>query len=259
MSNKTALITGASKGVGKELAKIHAAKGDNLVIVSRSNDELMRLKNKLEAKHAGISILVIVKDLFREASATEIYNEVIEKDIQIDYLINNAGIGEFGFFIDTKWDRHAQMIDLNVRTLTHMCHLFMSDMIERKQGKILNISSTAAFQPGPLMAVYFASKSYVLHLSEALNNEVKQSGVSVTAFCPGPTDTHFMVDSKMEKSKLVKNKRLASSHSVALSAYNAMIHSKPVSIHGFWNKVIAFSTRFVPRKWVVVISRKMQV
>ena len=150
------------------------------------------------------------------------------------------------------------MIDLNIKVLTHLCHLFLPDMIARKQGRIMNIASTAAFQPGPMMAVYFASKSYVLHFSEALNNEVKEDGVSVTAFCPGPTDTHFMEDSKMSKSKLVENTELASSYSVALAGYKAMINAKPVKIYGFWNKLLAFSVRFVPRKWVVSLSRKMQ-
>ena len=201
---------------------------------------------------------MIAKDLTRPESAIEVYNEIKEKDIQIDYLINNAGIGEFGFFVDSKWERNEQMIDLNMKVLTHLCYLFLPNMMARKQGKIMNISSTAAFQPGPMMAVYFASKSYVLHLSEALNNEVKESGVSVTAFCPGPTDTHFMEDSKMSKSKLIENMKLASSHSVALSGYRAMMNAKPVKIYGLWNKALAFSVRLVPRKWVITLFRKMQ-
>lgn len=258
MKNKTALITGASKGLGMEFAKIHAANGGNLVIISRSENDLLRLKNELKAKHKAIKVEVIAKDLTRPESAIEVYNEIKEKDIQIDYLINNAGIGEFGLFVETNWVRNARMIDLNMKALTHFCHLFLPDMMARKQGRIMNISSTAAFQPGPVMAVYFASKSYVLHLSEALNNEVKESGVSVTAFCPGPTNTHFMEDSKMIKSKLVENKKLASSHSVALSGYRAMMNAKPVKIYGLWNKVMAFSVRLVPRKWVVTLSRRMQ-
>ena len=258
MKNKTALITGASKGLGMEFAKIHAANGGNLVIISRSENDLLRLKNELKAKHKAIKVEVIAKDLTGPESAIEVYNEIKEKDIQIDYLINNAGIGEFGLFVETNWERNARMIDLNMKVLTHFCHLFLPDMMARKQGRIMNISSTAAFQPGPMMAVYFASKSYVLHLSEALNNEVKESGVNVTAFCPGPTDTHFMKDSKMSKSKLVKNKKLASSYSVALSGYRAMMDAKPVKIYGLWNKILAFSVRLVPRKWVVNLSRKMQ-
>lgn len=257
MTNKTALITGASKGLGKEFAKIHAANGDNLVLVARSEDQLLQLKNELQAKYLTISIHVIVRDLTVPDSATEVYNEIKKQNIQIDYLINNAGIGEFGLFANTNWERNAQMIDLNIKVLTHLCHLFLPNMIARKQGKIMNISSTAAFQSGPMMAVYFASKSYVLQLSEALNNEAKDSGVSVTAFCPGPTDTHFMDDSKMKETKAIKNMKLPSSYVVALSGYKAMMNQKPVKIHGFINNVVAFSIRLVPRKWVVAITRRL--
>lgn len=258
MNNKTALITGASKGLGREFAKLHAANGDNLVLIARSRNLLLSLKKELKDSHKNISIYLIDIDLTNPDSTVEIYTKVTKRDIQIDYLINNAGIGEFGLFINTKWQRHDQMIDLNMKAVTHLCHLFLPDMVARQQGKILNVSSVAAFQPGPMMSVYFATKSFVLHLSEALNNEVKEYGVSVTAFCPGPTDTHFMIDSKMNLSKLNKNKQLATSDQVALSGYNAMMLNKPVRIHGFINKLIAFSVRLVPRKWVVLISRKMQ-
>ena len=258
MATKTALITGASKGIGKEFARIHASKGDNLVLVARSADQLELLKNELEAQYKTIYIELLIKDLAKPKSAHEVYEELQSKDIQIDYLINNAGIGEFGFFADTDWGRFEKMIDLNVKTLTHLCHLFLSGMIERKQGRIMNVASTAAFQPGPMMAVYFATKSYVLHLSEALNNEAKEHGVTVTAFCPGPTDTYFLQDSKMEKSNLVKYINLSSTHAVALSGYKAMMKNRPVKIYGFFNRMIAFSVRLVPRKWVVSLSRKMQ-
>lgn len=173
MKRKTALITGASKGIGKEFARIHASKGDDLVLVARSKDQLMQLKNELETQYESIRVEVIIKDLTDSRSAIEIYEELQTKDIQVEYLINNAGFGEYGFFVNADWDRFEKMIDLNIKTLTHLCHLFLPDMIERKQGKIMNISSTAAFLPGPMMAVYFATKSYVLHLSEALNNETK--------------------------------------------------------------------------------------
>lgn len=258
MATKTVLITGASKGIGKELARIHASKGDNLVLIARSADQLELLRIELEAQYKTIYIELLIKDLAKPESAHEVYEELQEKDIQIDYLINNAGIGEFGFFADTDWDRFEKMIDLNVKTLTHLCHLFLSDMIDRKQGRIMNVASTAAFQPGPMMAVYFATKSYVLHLSEALNNEAKEHGVTVTAFCPGPTDTHFVKDSKMEKSNMIKYINLSSTHAVALSGYQAMMKNQPVKIYGFFNRMIAFSVRLVPRKWVVSLSRKMQ-
>ena len=258
MTNKTALITGASKGIGKEFARIHALKGDSLVLIARNEELLISFKNELKEQYKYIHIEIIVKDLTQPNSAQEVYNELKERNIQVNYLINNAGMGEFGFFVDTKWDRLQQMIDLNVKSLTHFCHLFLTDMIQRKEGKILNVSSMAAFQAGPMMAVYFATKSYVLHLSEALNNEAKQSNVSVTAFCPGPTDTYFMEDSQMNKSNLVKNKKLPSAYDVALSGYDAMIRSKPVRIYGFMNKLVVFSVRLVPRKWAVALIRNIQ-
>ena len=258
MNNKTALITGASRGLGKEFARIHATNGNNLVLVARSEDELLLLKKELETVYATIKVELIVKDLTMRNSANEVYNEINEKNIQIDYLINNAGFGEYGLFDNTNWDRFEKMIDLNIKSLTHLCHLFLQDMLVRRQGKIMNISSTAAFQPGPMMAVYFASKSYVLHFSEALNNEVKNRGVSVTAFCPGPTDTHFMEDSKMKETKMIKHMKLPTSHTVALVGYKAMINNKPVKIHGFLNNALAFSIRLVPRKWVAAILKKMQ-
>ncbi len=257
MTNKIALITGASKGLGKDFARIHASNGGSLVLVARSENQLLQLKKELRAKHPTISVYVIAKDLTVPDSATEVYNEIQKQNIQIDYLINNAGIGEFGFFVDADWKRNSQMIDLNIKVLTHLCHLFLPDMMARRQGKIMNISSTAAFQPGSMMAVYFASKSYVLHLSEALNNEVKDKGVSVTAFCPGPTDTHFMDDSKMKETKAIKNMKLPSSYTVALAGYKAMMNDKTVKIHGFANNAVAFGIRLVPRKWVVSITRRL--
>ena len=248
MKNKTALITGASKGLGKEFAKIHAANGGNLVLVARSREQLLLLKQELENQYRTILVEVIIKDLTMPNSAYEVYDEIKEKNIQIDYLINNAGFGEYGLFVDTNWSRLEQMIDLNVKSLTHLSHLFLPDMIARKQGKIMNIASTAAFQSGPMMAVYFASKSYVLSLSEALNNEAKKSGVSVTAFCPGPTDTNFMDESKMKKINMIKNMKMPSAHSVALSGYKAMMNGKPVKIFGFLYKVLASSISLFPRK-----------
>lgn len=258
MKSKTALITGASKGLGKEFAKIHAANGDNLVLVARSQDELLLLKKELEAQYTTISVDVIIRDLTAPNSVLEVYNEIKEENIQIDYLINNAGFGEYGFFVDGSWDRFEKMIDLNMKSLSHFCHLFLQDMIARKQGKIMNISSTAAFQSGPMMAVYFASKSYVLNFSEALNNEVKDSGVSVTAFCPGPTETYFMEDSKMKETKAIRNMKLPTAHTVALSGYKAMMNEKTVKIHGSVNNAVAFIIRLVPRKWVVAVTRMME-
>ena len=178
----TALITGASSGIGLEFAKIHASKGDNLVLVARNINKLNELKAELEIQF-NVMIYTIEKDLSLVNSSLEVYEEVKSKGIQIDYLINNAGFGDIGNFSNTRWEKELRMINLNITALTQLCKLFLIDMLARKKGKIMNIASTAAFQPGPMMAVYFATKSYVLHFTEAVNAEVKGSGVTLTALC----------------------------------------------------------------------------
>jgi short-subunit dehydrogenase len=254
---KTALITGASGGIGMEFAKIHAANGDNLVLVARSLDKLNALKRELESKF-GIEALVISKDLSELNAAQEVYDTLLEKRIQVEYLINNAGFGDFGMFYETDWQKEAQMINLNITALTHFTKLFIRDMVSRKSGKVMNVASTAAFQPGPTMAVYFATKAYVLHFSEAVNNEVRDNGVTVTALCPGPTESGFQSAASMDDSKLFKNKKVPTSAEVAAYGYRAMHQGKSVAIHGFMNAIMARSVGLVPRNLIVKIARKMQ-
>ncbi len=251
---KTALITGASSGIGLELAKIHASKGDNLVLVARSTSKLEELKKELEPKH-GISVYIIGKDLSKLNSAAEVYNELKGQNIIIDYLINNAGFGDSGFFFDSNWEKQEQMINLNITTLTHFTRLFLKDMVERKSGKVLNIASTAAFQPGPTMSVYCATKSYVLSFSEAINNEVKDFGVTVTALCPGATTSGFQAAASLEGSPLFEGKKLPTSQEVAKYGYKAMMKGKAVAIHGLMNSIMANSVRFTPKSIVVKIAR----
>ena len=251
---KTALITGASSGIGLELANIHASKGDNLVLVARSTSKLEELKKELEPKHQ-ISVYIIGKDLSKLNSAAEVYEEVKRQNITIDYLINNAGFGDSGLFFDSNWEKQEQMINLNITTLTHFTRLFLKDMVERKSGKILNIASTASFQPGPTMAVYCATKSYVLSFSEAINNEVKEFGVTVTALCPGATTSGFQAAASLEGSNLFEGKKLPSAQEVAEYGYKAMMKGKSVAIHGFMNSLMANSVRFTPRAIVVKIAR----
>lgn len=252
----TALITGASKGIGLQMAVILAAKNVNLVLVARSADALNRIKTMLKDQY-GVDVHIIAKDLTEEGAACDIFKQIEDKDIEIDYLINNAGFGEYGYFESGNWERFRQMIELNITVLTHLCHLFLPQMLKRNRGRILNVASTAAFQPGPLMAVYFASKAYVLHFSEAIHNEVKNRGVSVTALCPGPTRTDFMEDSNFKISKMVSGKPLSDAHQVAVAGYRAMMRGKPFVIHGWRNKVVAESVRFVPRSWATCITRKL--
>jgi short-subunit dehydrogenase len=253
----TALITGASSGIGLELARVHAAKGDNLVLVARSITKMVEIKFELENKF-GVSVYTIGKDLSLLNSAEEVYNELKEKNIVVDYLINNAGIGNFGMFVETDWKKEEQMINLNICALTHFTKLFLKDMVARKSGKIMNVASTAAFQSGPTMAIYYATKAYVLSFSEAIDNEVRKYGVTVTSLCPGPTESEFFVNATMGESKLVKNKKLPSSKKVAEYGYKAMMKGKTVAIHGLMNTIMANSVRFAPRALVVKVTRWLQ-
>jgi short-subunit dehydrogenase len=253
----TVLITGASNGIGLELAKIHASKKDNLVLVARNGKRLNELKADLE-KLYGVVITCIEKDLSQKDSALDVFRETQSLDIPIDYLINNAGFGDFGMFAETDWLKEQQMIQLNITTLTQFTKLYLQEMLKRRSGKIMNVASTAAFQSGPTMSVYFATKAYVLSFSEAIDNEVRDHGISVTTLCPGPTESGFQSAAAMEESPLIKGKKLPTSREVAEYGYNSMMHGKSVAIHGTLNYILANAVRFMPRSWVVKITRKIQ-
>jgi len=252
--NKTALITGASIGIGYEFAKIFAKNNYDLVLVARSTDKLNQLAKEL----SNVKVLVITKDLSIPGSGKEIYDELKQKNIQVDVLVNNAGFGDFGFFHKAKIEKQLQMIDLNVRSLTELTHLFGSLMVARKEGKIINVASIASFQPGPMFSVYYATKHYVLALSEGLANEWKDFGVTVSALCPGPTESGFMAASGIRESKLAKRFKMPSSYEVALYGYESLMNGKTVAVHGMMNKILAQTSRFFPRKVVTGIVRKVQ-
>ena len=252
--NKTALITGASSGLGAEFARIHASKGDNLVLVARSKEKMDALKTDLE-KQFGISAYVIAKDLSDTLSPKAIYDELQQQKITVDYLINNAGFGDFGAFGDCNWDRQFEMINLNITALAYLTRLFLPEMIARKFGKVLNVASTAAFQPGPTMSVYFATKAFVLSFSEAIAYELKGTGVTVTALCPGATETGFKTAAALDKSGLFKGNAIAGSKDVAEFGYKAMMKGKTVVVHGLMNAFMTQSVRFAPRNVVTAIAR----
>jgi short-subunit dehydrogenase len=253
----TALITGASNGIGLELAKVHASKGGDLVLVARNKQKLEELKTELETRYQ-IKVYAIGKDLSAKNAAQEVYEETVRENIQIDYLINNAGFGEFGMFTETDWNKEEQMINLNITTLTQFTKLYVKEMAKRKNGKIMNVASTAAFQSGPTMAVYYATKAFVLSFSEALDNEVRSKGVSVTTLCPGATESGFQAAASLQESRLVKGKKLPTSKEVAEYGYKAMMKGKTVAIHGVMNWILAFSVRLMPRAVVVKVTRKLQ-
>jgi uncharacterized protein len=254
---KTALITGASNGIGLELAKIHASNGGNLVLVARNKSKLDELKTELENQYK-ISVYTIGKDLSLANAAQQVYDETSQQKIQVDFLINNAGFGDFGMFVETDWNKELQMINLNITTLTQFTKLYLQDMVARKSGRIMNVASTAAFQSGPTMAVYYATKAYVLSFSEAVDNEVSDKGVTVTSLCPGATESGFQAAAAMEESALVKGKKLPTAKEVAEYGYKSMLAGKTVAIHGMMNYIMANSVRFTPRAIVVKLTRKLQ-
>ncbi|HEY8389734.1 MAG TPA: SDR family oxidoreductase [Clostridia bacterium] len=255
--NKTALITGASSGIGYELAKIFAMNGYDLVLVARSGDKLNELKNTLENQH-NIKVYNIVKDLSAVESPNEIFGELENANIKINVLVNNAGFGDFGEFYNADLNKLSNMIELNINALTKMTRLFLPDMIKNKSGKILNIASLGSFQPGPLMAVYYASKAYVLSFSEAISRELKNSGVTVTAVCPGPTKTNFTEAANLGMSGLFVNLQVASAQSVAMFAYKKMQKGKVIAVPGFFNKIATIGVKLLPKRVVRNMVYKIQ-
>jgi len=249
----TALITGASSGIGLDLAHLFAADGHDLVLVARSEDKLRALAKELEAKH-GIEAMVIVADLAKPDAPQQIF--VIAPPV--DILVNDAGYGLSGKFAETDLRTELDMIQVNVTALTHLTKLFLTPMLERKRGRILNVASTAAFQPGPLMAVYYATKAYVLSFSEAIAEELRGTGVTVTALCPGPTATGFQKTARMSSEALLELMRPQSSMDVARAGYRALMRGKRIVIPGVKNKLGVQSLRVSPRALVTKVMRALQ-
>jgi short-subunit dehydrogenase len=256
--DNTALITGGANGIGLELARLMAKDSYNLVLVDQRN-ELPDVKKDLLNINPGIEIKTIIKDLTDPDAAMKIYEELEKDKVIIDVLVNNAGFGHYGEFSETDWETELKMLKLHVINLTHMTKLFLKGMIERKKGKIMNVASMAAFQPSPLMSVYFASKAYILHFSEAIANEVKGTGVTVTVLCPGATKTGFqeIINAGMPD-YADKGWVYTTPRAVAEYGYKAMNRGKVVAIHRFVNYLTANLIRFLPRNIVTNLTRKIQ-
>ncbi len=254
---RTALITGASSGFGLEFARNFAKDGHGVVLVARSADKLEQLATELRSQYQ-VPVWVMPCDLSRMEAIEALYADLQKQEIQIDFLVNNAGFGDFAFFHEADWQKIEQMIDLNIKALTKLSHLFAKEMKARGFGRILQVASTAAFQPGPLMAVYFATKAYVLYLGEAMNNELQGTGVSVTNLCPGPAETGFQQVADLADSKLIKGKKIPSAKEIADEGYKHLMKGSMTVIPGLANKIGANMVRFVPRKWVLSIVRKVQ-
>lgn len=254
---KVALITGASSGIGKEFANIHAENGNDLIIVARSKDKLLQLKQGLEQKH-NVKVMVIAKDLGHPKAAKEIYDEIKTTGIEIDFLINNAGFGGLGKFHEREWEQDLAMINLNIVALTALTRFFLPDFVKRNSGKVLNVSSTASFMPGPLQAVYYATKAYVTFFSNAIAEELHDTNITVTNLMPGATETEFGSVSGMDKTSMFQ--KPASARSVAEDGYNGMLKGKLDVISGLTGsqKMMMAMLPFMPKKMILKQIRQMQ-
>jgi len=241
----TALITGASAGIGRELARLVAADGHDTVLVARRRDRLDELAAELGSAH-GVKVTVIAADLGDRAAPQAVAEQVRSASIDIDFLINNAGFGSHGPFAESDLARQLEMIDVNVRALVELTHLFLPGMLARKRGHVLNVASVAGFVPGPYMATYYASKAFVLSFTEALAAELRGSGVTATASCPGPTETEFGAVARSDGTKLFRS-GVADAASVAKHAYRAMLAGDVVAVPGLMNKLLVQSVRLSPR------------
>jgi short-subunit dehydrogenase len=252
----TALITGASSGIGYELAKLFARDGYDVVLVATREETLRSVAKELEERfHAGTR--VIAKDLSRPEGPREIFEELNRDGVCVDILVNNAGFGGLGPFAETDLKYNLDMIAVNLTGLTELCGVFLPRMLEQKHGRILNVASTAAFQAGPLMSVYYATKAYVVSFSEALANEVRGTGVTVSVLCPGPTETNFQKRAGTERSPLF-SAVMASAQSVAEAGYRGMMRGKILIVPGLLNKIHVFMVRFLPRRIISHLVRAVQ-
>jgi uncharacterized protein len=257
LASMTALITGASSGIGLELARIFAANGQDVVLVARSEGKLRALATELQA--AGrVRAHVVAADLAVPGAARTIVEQLDARGIAIDVLVNNAGYGVYGPFLETSLEAELGMIQVNIVALTELTKRLAPAMAARGDGRVLNVASVAAFLPGPLMAVYYATKAYVLSFSEAIANELAGSGVSVTVLAPGPTESGFETAAALQDSKLFDRDRLPTSRDVARAGYDGVMSRKPLVVPGITNKVTIQLTRIAPRRLVARSVRRAQ-
>jgi uncharacterized protein len=253
---ETALITGASGGIGEDFARLLAANGRNVVLVARSADKLQALASELSTAHR-ITAAVVPLDLAEPDAVTRLVRELADRKIIIDILVNNAGFATFGPFAGENPREQMNELNVNVMTLTALTRQLLPGMLERKTGRILNVASTAAFQPGPLMAVYYASKAYVLSFSMALTEETEGSGVTVTCLCPGPTRSGFQQRAHVEKTRLLEVAQMMSSADVARAGYDGMMAGKALVVPGLMNKFGTQILRVSPRRMAAKIVKAL--
>ena len=253
MPSQTVLITGASGGIGYEMAKLFARDHHNLVLVARSGDRLAQVA--AEFQRYGVAVKTVALDLSEAPAPKFLFDQLQRESISVDILINNAGFGAYGEFAQMRQQEILGQINLNITALTELTRLFVQPMVSRRKGRIMNVASTAGFQPGPLMAVYYATKAYVISFSEAIANELRDSGVTVTCFCPGATHTGFAQRAGNDKSRLFRKMGAMPAEKVAQDGYRALMEGRTLAISGMHNWITAQSTRLAPRKMVTAISR----
>lgn len=259
---KTVLITGASSGIGREFAKIYAQNNYNLVIISRRYERMNELKEYiLKNINSKLMIEIICMDLSVEGASKKLYDIIKRKNIVIDTLINNAGIGIYGEFSEytpMEIEKNNKMINLNLKASIELTKFFLDDMLSRSCGRILNVASIAAFQAGPMMATYYASKAFILSFSEALREELKKTDIVVSVLCPGPTATEFEKSSDLTETGLFSKMKVMSAEKVAKIAYRDFSKGKRIIIPGIINKLTVFGTKIVPRVVATKIAGKLQ-
>jgi short-subunit dehydrogenase len=248
----TALITGASSGIGRELCKLFAKDGYNLVLVARDEARMIKVGEELVGRYA-INPKIIAKDLALPDAGQEIYDQLKSENIEVDYLVNNAGFGQWGKFYEIDPQIHYDMIAVNMTSLTKLTQLFLPDMVKRGYGGILNVASSAGYVPGPNCAVYYATKAYIIHLTEALSEELKDTEVTATVLCPGPVKTQFFKRSEAAGTRL-ENIFPQEADKVAQVGYKALIRGRGNVIPSWFYKALIFGTRFMPRKLVTKVS-----
>lgn len=250
--NRYALITGASSGIGHELATLFARDSHNVILVARREEKLTRFARKLE-ENFNIKAHVLINDLSQLQSARGIYDWVSKNKFRVDFLINNAGFVVYGSFSGTRWEDELRMMQLHMETTTHLIKLFLQDMLRNERGRILIVGSTGSFVPGPFVSVYCATKSYLLSLSEALAEELRGSGVTITTLCPGGTKTEFEAKA-IRKQPFKPRSGGMQAEKVASIAYRALIRGKRIAIPGLLNKIQVFAIRFLPRTLVTRLT-----
>jgi short-subunit dehydrogenase len=256
-NSKTALITGASSGFGREFAKIFAKNGYNLILVARDEDKLQSFSQELSNKYPSVQADYFSVDLAQQGSADELYEKVKQQNLPVDILVNNAGVGQHGLFVDNETQKELDILHLNVISLMLLTKMYLREMILRKEGKILQVASIAGLMPTPKLAVYAASKAFVLSFTEALQNEIKDTGVTMTVLCPGASDTEFFERAHAEDTRIFQDTPLSEPEEVAQAGYEALMEGKGRSVPGLMNKIQAAASNLVPDSLLAAAMGKM--